>query len=415
MNDHYPTGNKLFLVLLVVLIAFGVGALADRSGFLPGSGPRAPASLGRTFDPFWETWDLVEKYYVDRKAVQPERMTRYAIRGMLTSLGDVGHTTYLSPDEFARLKESMEGYFVGIGITLGVRRGQPTVVQVLPNSPAKAAGLRAGDVFLAVNGKSATNQSGTRVAELVRGPEGTKVRLTVMRPGVSRPLTFRIKRAKVALEDVEWRMLPGTKVAHVAIHNFGSKADKQLREALRGARAKGAKALILDVRGNSGGLKEQAVAVTSEFLKGGTVFIEQDAQGNRKKEMVKPGGLATDIPAVTLIDGGTASSAEILAGALHDHGRAKLVGTRTFGTGTVLQPFPLSDGSAVLLAVKEWLTPDGHQIWHKGIQPDVEVTLSPGATLLFPGVDEGLTAEQLAHSSDKQLLKALEVIQQQIR
>jgi carboxyl-terminal processing protease len=416
---HSRTGTNPFLVFFLsflVVAAFAVGALSERTGLLPGINPRVPRDLGQTFDPFWETWDLIDKHFVDRKAIKPVKMTRYAIRGMLASLGDTGHTTYLSPEELTDLKRSIEGYFVGIGVRLTVRQGRPTIIQVLPNSPAKAAGLHVGDVVLAANGKNVINQSVARVAELVRGPADTKVRLLILRQGVSQPLSFRVTRGKVDLADVEWHMLPGTHVAHIAIQSFAGKTtDKELRRALREAQEQGAKGLILDVRGNGGGLKEQAVAVTSEFLTGGTVFIEQDAQGNRENVKVQPGGLAPDTPAVVLIDGGTASSAEIFAGALKDHSRAKLVGTHTFGTGTVLQPFPLSDGSAVLLAVKEWLTPNGHQIWHKGVQPDFEVSLPQNAAVLFPGIEETITAKQLAESSDKQLLKALEVVKKQIR
>jgi carboxyl-terminal processing protease len=173
--------------------------------------------------------------------------------------------------------------------------------------------------------------------------------------------------------------------------------------------------LLVDVRGNPGGLKDQAVAVSSEFLKDGVVFIEQDMHGARTAVPVQPGGTATDIPVVVLIDEGTASSAEIFAGALQDHGRAKLVGMQTFGTGTVLQPFELKDGSAVLLAVAQWLTPKGREIWHKGIQPDVEVPLAEDAALLLPEMEAALDAASLARSEDKQLLQALKVLQEQLR
>jgi len=169
------------------------------------------------------------------------------------------------------------------------------------------------------------------------------------------------------------------------------------------------------VRGNPGGLREQAVAVTAEFLdKGQVIFIQQDAQ-RREEVHAKNGGLDPTIPLCVLIDEGTASSAEIFAGALQDHGRGKLVGTRTFGTGTVLRPFELSDGSAVLLAVAEWLTPKGRKIWHQGIAPDVEVALPRGATILMPESGEPLTAEMLARTEDKQLLKAVEVLRVQMR
>jgi carboxyl-terminal processing protease len=223
-----------------------------------------------------------------------------------------------------------------------------------------------------------------------------------------------IVRAKVEVADVVWQMLPGVPIAHLAIQEFGQQTHAQLLAVLDQARARQAKALLIDVRGNPGGLKDQAVLVTSEFLKEGNVFIEQDAKGNRTAVPVKPGGTATDIPVCVLIDGGTASAGEIFAGALQDDHRGKLVGTHTFGTGTVLRPFPLSDGSAVLLAVIEWLTPDGRQIWHHGIPPDIEVALPQGATLLLPGDEINLDAATLARSEDTQLLKGLEVLKEQL-
>src|SRR5262249_8523499 len=168
--------------------------------------------------------------------------------------------------------------------------------------------------------------------------------------------------AKVEVPSVSWHMLPGVPVAHLAIESFGDQTDTQVKAAVADARKHGARGLLLDLRGNPGGLKKQAVEVTSEFLKHGIVFIEQDAQGRRQEVPVIAGGVATEIPVVVLTDEGTASSAEIFAGAVQDHKRGKLVGTHTFGTGTVLEPFPLSDGSAVLLAVAEWLTPSGQVI-----------------------------------------------------
>jgi carboxyl-terminal processing protease len=382
---------------------------------LPGTPPRAPVSLGHTFDPFWETWALVDKHYVDRSAIDPVRMTRGAITGLLASLGDVGHTTYLTPEEVQEMERSLKGNFEGIGATVTFRDHQPTIMQTIPGSPAREAGLRPGDVILQVNGKRVGGLPLEQIVRQVRGPAGTTVRLEVQRKGADKPLDFDIKRAKVTVPLVAWHALPGGQIAHLALREFGTNADQQLREALEQMRKAGIKGAIVDVRSNPGGLKEQAVAVTSEFLSEGDVFIEQDAKGKRTAVPVKPGGKATDLPVCLLIDGGTGSSAEIFAGALQDYERAKLVGTKTFGTGTVLESFPLSDGSAVLLAVREWFTPKGRQIWHKGITPDIEVKLPDGAPLLLPEEETDLTAADLAKTQDKQLLRAFEVLQEQLK
>jgi carboxyl-terminal processing protease len=405
----------LLLVLLLVIPAFLGGAVVERLGWLPGSRAYVPAHLGDTFDPFWEAWGYVERYYVDRDAVNPEHMTHGAIEGMLASLGDVGHTAFLTREEVRQLENSLEGNLEGIGARMTIRKKQPTIMQTMPGSPARQGGLKAGDVLLEVDGKPVTDMSLRRITELVRGPAGTKVTLKILREGEGKVRTFAITRAKIDVPAVMWRMLPWVPAAHVVIVEFGKHADDQLKDALKAARKRGARGLLVDVRGDPGGLKDQAVKVTSEFLKGGVVFIEKNAKGDEDRIKVLPDGVATDLPLVVLTDEGTASSAEIFAGAIKDHKRGKLVGTRTFGTGTVLRRFDLSDGSAVLLAVAEWLTPNGEKIWHKGIDPDVKVTMPQRASILLPDDEKELTAEALAKSDDAQLRRALEVLQEEMR
>jgi carboxyl-terminal processing protease len=407
MSQVYPPRRpaRPYPRFLILLLVFAAGVLAERARLLPGS--------DRELATFWQAWRLVHGHYVDRAHLDDKKLLEGATAGMVEALGDVGHTAYLSAEEWKRMESGLEGHFEGIGAGLNMRQRRPTIAQVMPNSPARKAGLKPGDVILKVDGKDVDGMSLDQIVQRVRGPAGTEVTLTVLRDGESQPRDVTITRGRVETPDVTWRMLPGTKVAHVALREFGKQADAQLRSALEAARKAGARGVILDVRGNPGGLKEQAVAVTSEFLKPGeVVFIEQDAAGKRQEVAVKDGGTAQDIPLVLLIDEGTASSAEILAGALQDYGRAKLVGTRTFGTGTVLEPFgPLNDGSYLLLAVAQWLTPKGRQIWHHGIPADVRVELPANVQPLLPDEETDLTGEALAHSKDAQLRKALELLQ----
>ncbi len=339
-------------------------------------------------------------------------MTHGAIAGMLDSLGDVGHTRFLSPEEVSRLGDELSGRLDGIGAGLTYRDRRPTILYTIPGSPARAAGLRPADVILEVDGKSVAQFPIDQVVRLVRGPPGTTVRLRVQRPGVSAPQEFGITRAKVEIPLAAWRLVTKEPIAHVALLSFGEHADENLKNALAAARKAGAKGFVFDLRGNPGGLREEAIAVASEFLKSGVVFVEVDARGRRTEVPVKPGGMTTDAPLVALIDQGTASSAEIVAGALQDHHRAKLVGTRTFGTGTVLRPYPLSDGSAILLAVAEWLTPDGRQIWHKGITPNVEVELPAGAGAALPEATPDDAREETG--SDAQLRAAVELLRKEM-
>jgi carboxyl-terminal processing protease len=413
MHDPRASRRNRLITILLIVTAFALGVQLERHGWFFVA--HEPPEIQHTFLPFWETWDKVQKFYVDQSSVNDQRMTHWAIRGMLASLGDVGHTAYLTKEEVRQMQENLKGELYGIGASIGVRRQRSTIIYTLPNSPARAAGLKPGDVVQQVDDKDAQTLSQQQLVQLIRGSAGTKVHLKVLRGNPPKSIDFDIVRAHVDVPDVAWQMLPGAHIAHVALRNFGERTDEQLRASLEAARKDGAKALILDVRGNLGGLREQAVKVSSEFLKPGeVVFLQKDAKGQTESILSEKDGLAQDIPLCLLIDEGTASSSEILAGAIQDHERGKLIGTRTFGTGTVLGQFPLSDGSALLLAISEWLTPKGRQIWHKGITPDIEVPLPQDASLVMPESEAKLTEDELAHSNDTQLLKAIEVMRKEL-
>jgi carboxyl-terminal processing protease len=210
--------------------------------------------------------------------------------------------------------------------------------------------------------------------------------------------------------SVCWHRLRDLPVAHLALHDFNSTAERELRAALQQMQHEGIRGLILDLRGCPGGWCEQAVAITSLFLTTGNVMLERNATGRLTPVPVRPGAVAADLPLCVLVDGATASSAEIFAGALQDHGRGPLIGTPTFGAGTLLQPFPLSDGSAVLLAVAEWRTPNGRTVWHKGLEPDLDVGLPPGARPLSPENTAQLDEQALAQCADRQFVQALAVL-----
>jgi carboxyl-terminal processing protease len=214
---------------------------------------------------------------------------------------------------------------------------------------------------------------------------------------------------------VKWQPLPGTTVAHIRIASFSKGVSKDLRQGLKAIQKEKLSGIILDLRNNPGGLFEEAVETASQFLSRGNVVLEKTTKGEVKSVPVRSGGFAVAIPMVVLINGGTASAPEIVAGALQDANRAALVGEKTFGTGTVLKPFPLSDGSALLLAIEEWLTPAGKVIWHKGISPDLFVPLPSEVSPLFPEAEKGMTIAELRESKDEQLLRALDLLIQTIR
>lgn len=414
MYDPQLQRRNRLITIFFILAAFFLGVQAERYGWI--SPWHEPPEVQRTFRPFWETWYLVHDKYVDQNSVSDERMTHGAILGMLASLGDVGHTTYLTKEEVQRLQEDLKGELYGIGASIGMRKKRPTIIYTLPNSPARAAGLKPGDMLEQADGQDVKNLSLQQIVQRVRGPAGTEVHLKVQRSEPARTVDLDIKRARVDVPDVSWKLLPDAAIAHLAIRNFGERTAEQLREALGELKKQGAKGLILDLRGNLGGLKDQAIKVTSQFVKSGEViFLQKDAKGQTQSILAENGGIATEIPLCLLIDEGTASSAEILAGAIQDHERGKLIGTRTFGTGTVLGEYQLTDGSAVLLAISEWLTPKGRQIWHKGIAPDIEVSLPQDASIVMPESETELTADKLAHSEDTQLLKAIAVMKKELK
>jgi carboxyl-terminal processing protease len=235
------------------------------------------------------------------------------------------------------------------------------------------------------------------------------VTLTIDRAG-TQPFDVTIVRRKFDLPLVEWSMVPGQKTALIRLDQFATGATKGVEDAIKAAKADGATGIILDLRGNPGGYVNEAVGVASQFVGDGIVYRSVDASGVEKDIPVEPGGLWTSGPLVVLTDGNTASSAEIVTGAIQDAGRGTVVGEKTFGTGTVLGRFDLADGSSLRIGVERWLTRDGRPIWHEGLEPDITVALPDNASILFPGDVQSMTASQLAASSDTQLLRALAVL-----
>jgi carboxyl-terminal processing protease len=280
----------------------------------------------------------------------------------------------------------------------------------MDGSPAQRAGLRPGDIILKVDGQNVVDLPLDEVVGHILGPAGTQVTLTILEPKTGNMRDVTLERAKITIDNVTWQQLPGTTIAHVRVSAFSKGVTQDLKDTLAEVQGQGMTGLVLDLRSNPGGLLDEAVGVASQFLEEGNVLLVKDARGKTSPVPVQAGGTAVDIPVVVLVDQGTASSAEIVTGALQDAERATVVGETTFGTGTVLQEFPLSDGSVLLLATQEWLTPKGRVIWHRGLEPDVTVALPSDAEPLLPLTERGLTAEQLRDSSDAQLLRALDLL-----
>lgn len=402
----------IFVLALVFSSGVGGGIIVDRQISRATTQDSTQQNQSLNYSLIQEAWKTINRVYVDRTAVTEQKLTYGAISGMVNALGDTGHSTFLTPEMVKSENNFIQGEFEGIGALLEMRNGHATIVTPFDGSPAQKAGVKPGDVIMKVDGKDVTGQSLTQIVDQVLGPAGTKVTLTLLDPntGVSRDVT--ITRAKIQIPNVTWHMLPGTTLAHVRVATFSNGVNDDLKKALQEAKAQGATGIILDLRNNPGGLLNEAVSVASQFLTSGNVMLERDAQGNIKPLPVEQGGVAPKIPMVVLINNGTASAAEIVSGALQDAKRATLIGETTFGTGTVLNTFPLSDGSALLLATEEWLTPNGKSFWHQGIQPDIQVSLPTNITPLIPEQEKGMTAKQIQDSQDAQLLKGMQTLQQ---
>jgi carboxyl-terminal processing protease len=405
-------------ILAIALIAtFGAGIAVGRIDLAPNDAGRAataaPASSGAPVDDFGlirEAWDTIHQNYVDADGLDDRELAYGAIDGMTEAVGDTGHTTFMTPEERATRNSALSGSYVGIGVEVDTTpEGLPLVVGVFRGSPADEAGLKAGDVIVGVDGKTTVGEDLDSVIARVRGEAGTPVVLTV-RSGADGPeRDIRIVRADVHIEPVSWATVPGTKTAMLRLEQFSSGAAPKLRTALEELKAAGADRLIFDLRGNSGGYVNEAVAIASEFLSSGNVYIERNAAGEEKPTAVSPGGVAVEIPLVVLIDKGSASAAEIVAGGIQDAGRASLVGELTFGTGTVLAEFVLSDGSALRIGTVEWLTPKGRVIWHEGIAPDVVVERPADVAPVVPDDLRSMTVADLSRIDDPQLKKAIEL------
>ncbi|HKK01827.1 MAG TPA: S41 family peptidase [Desulfuromonadales bacterium] len=395
------------LMLVLILGWQGFGAMLIGGGIPPKAGP--------DFGLMSQAWKTIQAKYVDRSALKPKKLTYGAISGMVEALGDTGHSTFLSPQMLREEDEFTKGSYKGIGIEVEMKSGHVVIVAPFDGSPAQKAGLRPGEIILKVDGQDVAGLSLLKVVRRIAGKAGTQVTLTVLSPGSGNARDVTLTRATIAIHNVTWRKLPGTDFAQLRLASFSEDVGKQLRSAVEAIKKTGAAGIVLDLRDNPGGLLSQSVAVASQFLTGGNVLLEKNVKGKITDVPVHAGGLAPDIPMVVLINSGTASAAEILSGALQDAGRAKLIGEKTFGTGTVLRQFPLSDGSALLLAVQEWLTPKGRVIWHHGITPDQAVALPEGARPLFPLLEQGMTAAKLRQSKDRQLLAAIKALKGETR
>jgi len=399
---------RVMALLLVMLVLMLAAYLYGRS--------QSPAGISEedreSVDLYVQALRAVEEDYVDREKVAPEEQTYGAIKGMIDSLGDKGHTRFLPPDEAEKSREAVSSTYVGIGIRLENKDDEAVVQAPMDGSPAEKAGIKSGDVLIAVDGESVKGEDLEEIGQKVRGPEGTYVDLTVLRD--EEELKFNVERAELEVPVASWSLIPDTDVAFLRLSSFSENSAKKLEGTIAEARAAGAERFVLDLRDNPGGLVEQSEEVAAQFLPAGSdIYIRKDADGSEEETTVPDDNdEPLDAPLVVLVNKGSSSSAEIVAGALRDNDRAKVIGETTFGTGTVLSEYPLSDGSSILLGTAEWLTPNGDSIRGSGIEPDVEIELEEDQEPRTPNETKGLTREEILEE-DAQLERAFELLQEE--
>ncbi len=396
---YKKTFIRAIFVFALIFASFGAGFWTSQTYF-----PKKIVYTGITnqdkgeatkydFGIFWDAWEVIETKYAERQNLDYPSMVMGAIEGMVKSLGDP-YSIFLNSTTSKQFKESIQGSFEGIGAELDIKNGLPIIVAPLKDSPAEKAGLQSEDQILKVNGEEIEGLTLDEVVSKIRGPKGTNVTLTILRKNSENPFDITIKRATIRIPVASYELRDG--VNYVQIYQFSETLPTEFNKIVEKILNSGSDKIIIDLRNNPGGYLETAVDVASYFIpKGQTVVIEDF--GGDKQDFFNSYGydLLNSYKAVVLVNGGSASASEILAGALRDQKSIKLVGTKTFGKGSVQELENLREGTSIKITVAHWLTPNKNQISGKGLEPDITVEL---------------TEQDRQENKDTQLEKALETV-----
>lgn len=407
--------NRYLVFFVVLFLVFGSYSI----GYNRGKGKTSEETVSKTipinqayidnklpgpdskidFSVFWKVWDLVKEKHVSKNTLDAQKMIYGAINGMLRATGDP-YSYFFSPEESKSFTQDIEGSFEGIGAELGIKDNILTVIAPLDGSPAQKSGLMAGDKILKIDGKTAADFGVDEAVDMIRGKKGTQVKLTILRSGEQETRDVMITRDVIEVKSVKLEFKDDS-IAYVKLTKFGENTDREFNDAATQIVSKNAKGIILDLRNNPGGLLDKAVDVASKMIsKGEVVVSEEDSAGNKNSLKTEGGDKLSDIPTVVLINEGSASASEILAGALRDDREITLIGEKSFGKGSVQELIKLPGNASVKITVAKWLMPGGDYIMEKGISPDVEV---------------GLTTDDYNNNRDPQLDKAMEIIKDKIQ
>ena len=378
--------NGLSVIAILIAVLIAVLLIIGCIGFTNDDPPEG-------IDVVEEVWSIILDDYVGSDDLDDEELTEAAIRGLLESLEDP-YTVYLDPDYAEISRAELQGDITGIGAAITIRDNMLTVVMPLDGSPAERSGIRSGDKILEVDGESTLEMSLVEAMLKIRGEEGTKVKLSVLHTDEETPVDIEIVREKIDVPSVYLEMIADD-IAHISITSFTGRTDSEFEASLSDALEQGSSGIILDLRNNYGGLVDSAVNVVSEFVEEGIVVYAMDNEEERRDWNMTKGGIALDISLVVLTNANSASASEVVAGALQDYDRATLIGTTTYGKGSMQHVLYLSNGGALHVTFAKWYTPDGRQIHDKGIDPDIEVEI---------------TSEDIEKGRDPQLERAVTLL-----
>jgi carboxyl-terminal processing protease len=382
VNHHLKITCLYFILLICILLAFSLGC----ERFLPTplqqpninklspsqADSKSSTILPSDFEIIQEAWNMLSSTYVDRTKIDAKKLSEGAVKGMVEALGDP-YSSYVDPEMHKLEMNSLRGTYEGIGAYVGTKDKSITIIAPIAGSPAEEANLKPGDKIVKIDGISTTGMSLTEAALKIQGPKGTTVMLNILREGDTEPFEISVIRRSIAIKSTTLEMKET--IAHIRLTGFLQNTGSELESALKEAINKGATGIILDLRNNPGGLLDAAVDTSSQFLSTGTVVDVVDSEGRHSPLSVKFARKITDLPVIVLVNKGSASGSEVLAGALQDYGRAKLAGTQTFGKGSVQTIRNLKDGSALHITIARWFTPKGRPIHGVGLTPDFALTL----------------------------------------
>ncbi len=417
MDDKSQKKLTQYIIgIVVILLVFFVGKHAGQANLSDSSVSQKniliPADITITneqFEPFWKVWRILSEKYVAATSTDTQKRIYGAIQGLTASQNDP-YTVFFPPEESLNFKNDISGNFEGVGMEIGIKDGVLTVVAPLKNSPAEVAGVRAGDKIIKIDDMITSDLPVDKAVKLIRGPKGTTVKIIFIREGVSQPIEKSIVRNIIDIPTIETEMMQGNgtasstaglrsdKVFVIKLFSFTAQAPNLFRKALREFVESGSHKLIIDLRGNPGGYLDAAWDMASWFLPTGKVIATEDFGGRKTNKVYRSKGYDTfgkDLDLIVLIDGGSASASEIFAGALKEHGIAKLVGVKTFGKGSVQELIPITSDTSLKVTIARWLTPKGHSLSHDGLEPDIEVKL---------------TQKDIGTKNDVQMNKAVEIL-----